>query len=119
MHKALHNKVYLKIAFSLCYRFGIQLHTKYQFSCYNPIKTLFLTVVIVVTLWSYSLYTQVMVTVILIDVQYLLNVAFKKIPQQNSPFPYWWYSHHLLILSGKPWEQQYYWNTLVHNCHGL
>ena len=79
MHKALHNKVYLKIAFSLCYRFGIQLHTKYQFSCYNPIKILFLTVVIVpvkIFFTSYSLYTQVMVTVILIDVQYLLNVAF-------------------------------------------
>ena len=53
--------------------------TKQQFSCYNPIKISFLAVVIASMqfffLTPYFLYTQVMLILVLMDVQYLQNVV--------------------------------------------
>ena len=79
--------------------------TKQQLSGYSPIKTsfqlqslLFLSCIIF-NMASYSLYTEIMLILILVDVQYLEDVVFssksllkfspanKKFPQENLLFP--------------------------------
>ena len=63
--------------------------TELQFSCYNLIKTSILVVFIASVytsfiLTSYSLYTQEMIVLVLIDIQYLQNVAFNFEKSSNS-----------------------------------
>ena len=80
--------------------------TKQQLSGYSPIKTCFqlqsflFLFCIIFTIASYSLYTETMLILILVDVQYLEDVGFsskslllkfspanKKFPQGNLLFP--------------------------------
>ena len=99
----------------------LQPNKTFIFSCSYCSSTIFIVT-------SYSLYTQVMLILILIDVQYSQNVVFsfekgsngqihffsdshhliKKSPLQNFPSPHWGNLPHLLTLFGKPWTEEAY-----------